>query len=74
MKLLIKKSNFQGLAAHIIDTLGNQLCHTRIKRAAWEIGERSPDRIIICAHCRRIQAQRAQVSTPLLDNNSPLNV
>jgi hypothetical protein len=57
MLVLIKKSRMPGLATHLLDHAGNQLCRTTIKRAGWEILDVSPEGWHICCTCRRIQAQ-----------------
>lgn len=58
IRVLIKGAGRQGLAAHIVGAEGTQLCKAQIKRGDWEIHERSPDGLIICAHCRRIWVGR----------------
>ena len=59
MLLLVKTGRAQGLAAHIADTNGNQLCRIKIKRSLWQLSERVPEGITICAHCKRIQGRTA---------------
>jgi hypothetical protein len=56
MQLLIKKIG-NGQAAHLVDRQGLQLCTTNIKQSDWHIVDVLPEKIIICYHCRRIQAQ-----------------
>ena len=57
MRLLVKGLGLQGLVAHIADANGYPLCRTNIKRSDWQLQERSDEGIIICQHCKRIQAQ-----------------
>jgi hypothetical protein len=51
MQLLIKMTTTR-LAAHMVDAQGHQLCKVAIKRSDWQIHDRAPDGLIICAHCK----------------------
>lgn len=57
MKLLIKKHRMDGKAAHMVDGNGMKLCNIPIKLSGWEIRDISPNGIVICYHCRRIQGK-----------------
>jgi hypothetical protein len=61
MLLLIKKSRMVGLAAHLLDSHGQLLCRTTIKRADWEIQDVSPEERHLCTTCRRIQGRQAKL-------------
>ena len=61
MQLLIKDIDYQGVAAHIVDTHGNPLCHINIKRSLWHIQEQPERNIVICYHCRRIHEKAMHV-------------
>src|SRR3954469_23771406 len=53
MKLLIKKTGMDHLAAHMVDEHGLLLCSANIKVDDWEVQDVSPDRVI-CRACKRI--------------------
>ena len=57
MRFLIKKQSKYGLAVHLADKHGNQLCKTQIKRSDWQIHTTLPNDMFICKMCSRVQAR-----------------
>jgi hypothetical protein len=70
MHLLIKSNGEPGLAAHIPDMNGDPLCNIKIKRADWHVCDRSPNRLVVCYHCRRV---KPDTCIAWLDRNTIVN-
>jgi hypothetical protein len=56
MRLLVKPIN-SGVVAHIADTEGKPLCFAKLKLSQWQLQERSATDLIVCYHCKRLQAK-----------------